>query len=976
MSIQYTADQLQRKFRGATGSPGFSRLAEVLRSEGRLDEAIQTCLEGLRARPNTLSGHVVLGKAYLDAGRVEESRDQFEAALRLDPRCLSAMHHLARIMTKMQWPDAALGYYRSILEVEPWDAEIRALLSGTTQEPMAAMTTGGPAVPASDFYAEPAGEDTYQKPEGFAGDVMEVNLNDMAADFLPGQDDVASMGMAEESLEDALAASQEPMAHQPRFEAPAQPEIIAGPRPMDELQEGPVPITGMDGDAPPISGQDVEDRLDSLFGVEDAPSATLRDATATWTPAPAESPAPEIPPAPDFSLSDPSAAATVFGEMRASETGEMRLPVESENAPAGAIEAEPDLKMTDSLQPTEIPGVQDFSAVDFEPPLEQRAPAGSGAFADQGASGPEDRVHGEDIERRLDELFNLTEDDDRPPVESSVLPVAPGPRMDEAVRLGEVVSFGGEVAFEEPIGAVASATEPAAAIATPVEDTVTGQDVADKLDILFGAEIEAPSDTRSDASGLSLAASSEPVAASKEPTPWPKDDLESEQPNPSGDMMSTESMLPPGWAGKAGDGPGITGADVEAQLDRLFQIDTDGETLPGGALAAAGNEEDTFASPGTDTLAVRPAVPAPGDGSDLTVMMPAMRETPATPKDAGSIKDSVAEWLARRTEDADRRSTADRNPIAGQTGAGRIDESDEAPGLDFGAGDTLILPAEETESMRDFEVTPEPPAAAREVSLSAFQDDDSFGTLAPEDSALLSETTAIEMVDGEDVAGRLDALFADGDAAGGPAYGNSRSGSPSDGEMPLFPAESGESPDLAGIDALEPVSGEDVSSRLQQLFEGGDAPVSVPEAASQSESGVATGSDTGAVGSETDEDMVPLSGTAKPAAAIDSVAAPVPELAPMSDEEDAYPDEDESAAGSGAGANVATVTLAEIYFQQGLREQALQIYRQLLEREPENDSARKRIEEIEATKPDGGEPGPGSDPRRPRPGLKVPKRKK
>jgi tetratricopeptide (TPR) repeat protein len=96
----------------------------------------------------------------------------------------------------------------------------------------------------------------------------------------------------------------------------------------------------------------------------------------------------------------------------------------------------------------------------------------------------------------------------------------------------------------------------------------------------------------------------------------------------------------------------------------------------------------------------------------------------------------------------------------------------------------------------------------------------------------------------------------------------------------------------------------------------------------------------------------------------------------MSDEEDAYPDEDDLAAQSGAGANVATVTLAEIYFQQGLREQALQIYRQLLEREPENDSVRKRIEEIEATKPDGGEPGPGSDPRRPRPGLKVPKRKK
>jgi tetratricopeptide (TPR) repeat protein len=44
--------------------------------------------------------------------------------------------------------------------------------------------------------------------------------------------------------------------------------------------------------------------------------------------------------------------------------------------------------------------------------------------------------------------------------------------------------------------------------------------------------------------------------------------------------------------------------------------------------------------------------------------------------------------------------------------------------------------------------------------------------------------------------------------------------------------------------------------------------------------------------------------------------------------------------------HVATVTLAEIYLQQGLKEQAAQIYRQLLERQPEDDSARRRLNEI------------------------------
>ena len=130
MSIQYTADQLQRKFRGSPGSPGFSRIADSLRIDGRIDEAIQMCQDGLRTRPKDLSGFLVLGKCLLDASRTDEAREQFEAALRLDPRCLSAMHQLAKIMTKLDWGDAAAGYYRSILEVEPWDAEIRALLSG------------------------------------------------------------------------------------------------------------------------------------------------------------------------------------------------------------------------------------------------------------------------------------------------------------------------------------------------------------------------------------------------------------------------------------------------------------------------------------------------------------------------------------------------------------------------------------------------------------------------------------------------------------------------------------------------------------------------------------------------------------------------------------------------------------------------------------------------------------------------------
>ena len=70
----------------------------------------------------------------------------------------------------------------------------------------------------------------------------------------------------------------------------------------------------------------------------------------------------------------------------------------------------------------------------------------------------------------------------------------------------------------------------------------------------------------------------------------------------------------------------------------------------------------------------------------------------------------------------------------------------------------------------------------------------------------------------------------------------------------------------------------------------------------------------------------------------------VDHLAPKYADEDLEEDEIEE---EGAVPNVATVTLAEIYFQQGLKEQAAQIYRQLLERQPDNETVKKRLEEIE-----------------------------
>ena len=849
MSIRYTADQLQRKFPGPAGSPGYARVADALRVEGRLDEAVGLCREGLRARP-LVAGYVVLGKALMDAERWEEAREQFEAALRLDPRCLSAMRSLALIMDKLQWSDAAAGYYRSILEVEPWDAEIRALLESAAAAPGSASAGSGTIPAGMDAGSVSAGvpndreEEGFPKPEGLHGDVMEVNLNDMADEFLPSGGELADPA----SLEDAFASA---TSHFPADDYSPAPDAGAEPKPMDMLSASSGPETLGENAPAPISGSDVEERLDSLFGSEDGGTPS---ATATWTAAPR----------PDDS---PEASATATGEMRS-----------LESIPELPGDAAP-------FDLATIPEISDVSAAPASDPeilgnAFSEGPAEAATGTDVASVDEDARVQGEDIERRLDELFNLSGEDDIPKpsaASASDLPLAPGPNLGETVVLGEPVAFG-----DRPAVAEAHADAQAG-------EMVTGQDVADKLDSMLGPDPLAKAGGATDSAPVAEAG---PEAQAQE-TPArgvgpfadsaPRDEAPAEEfparpasPFDNEALLSTESMLPSNWQP---DAPQVTGADVEAQLDKLFNL----EPEPAADEAQAPREDSHVNLDETVTF-MEPQAPA--GGGEKT-----------------QLKESVADWLARQ-------------------------EDRPEPG----PGDTLILPSETVLSGSKTSATAKP--------------EDVFGTLAPEDLPGLSETASIEVVDGGDVAERLDRLFADVPEPEAPAF---------EPELPAFP-------DPVSDPIPEPEATMDMP--IFALEEADPLP-----AAEEISSSSLTGNRAQIPEIDKAAAAPPVPETVPEAGSTGSL-----ELAPMLDEEEGYPADDEMPA-QDAGANVATVTLAEIYFQQGLKEQALQIYRQLLEREPENESVRKRIAEIEASQAEGDR-GPDTDPRWPRPGLKVPKRKK
>src|SRR3989442_16017312 len=76
-------------------SPLYLPVAERMREQGRVEEAVRLC-EERRGRPGQGVGdRIVLGRCYLAAGRLTEARAQFEAAGQPDRENVVALKALA-----------------------------------------------------------------------------------------------------------------------------------------------------------------------------------------------------------------------------------------------------------------------------------------------------------------------------------------------------------------------------------------------------------------------------------------------------------------------------------------------------------------------------------------------------------------------------------------------------------------------------------------------------------------------------------------------------------------------------------------------------------------------------------------------------------------------------------------------------------------------------------------------------------------
>lgn len=112
----------------------FASLANEYRKAGDLEQAISLCQSHLAEQPSNMNGHVVYGQALFEAGRYDDAKVTFEAALTLDPENLIALRHLGDIACTNGANDQARVWYERVLDADPRNDEIIALLENIQAE--------------------------------------------------------------------------------------------------------------------------------------------------------------------------------------------------------------------------------------------------------------------------------------------------------------------------------------------------------------------------------------------------------------------------------------------------------------------------------------------------------------------------------------------------------------------------------------------------------------------------------------------------------------------------------------------------------------------------------------------------------------------------------------------------------------------------------------------------------------------------
>ncbi len=122
-------DELRKKLEKEPQSRLFAQLAEELRKEGDLEEAIRVAREGLQKHPSYPSARMTLGRALFDTGDRQSARAEFEQVLKGAPDNILASRLLGECLEALGDLPAAIARYKATLALAPGDKQLMARLT-------------------------------------------------------------------------------------------------------------------------------------------------------------------------------------------------------------------------------------------------------------------------------------------------------------------------------------------------------------------------------------------------------------------------------------------------------------------------------------------------------------------------------------------------------------------------------------------------------------------------------------------------------------------------------------------------------------------------------------------------------------------------------------------------------------------------------------------------------------------------------
>ncbi|MSP18384.1 MAG: tetratricopeptide repeat protein [Bdellovibrionales bacterium] len=113
-----------RRYQEDPTSRVFAPLAEAYRRLGRLDEAIDICLEGLKHHPEFPGGRVSLARCFFDKKKYVAAKEQLEMVVHISSDNILAQRLLGDCFVELQENEQALHCYKIAVALSPEDVAL------------------------------------------------------------------------------------------------------------------------------------------------------------------------------------------------------------------------------------------------------------------------------------------------------------------------------------------------------------------------------------------------------------------------------------------------------------------------------------------------------------------------------------------------------------------------------------------------------------------------------------------------------------------------------------------------------------------------------------------------------------------------------------------------------------------------------------------------------------------------------------